>query len=67
MTKGFPSEFFHEPQAIHEISYWKATEHRNFLLYTVMVALNEIVDDEIYKHFLLLVCGRRTLVNPHLC
>jgi hypothetical protein len=49
-----PREFCRRPRALSEIDRWKATEFRQFLLYTGAVAIRKIVDEKVYKHFLLL-------------
>ena len=51
---SMPSEFARQPRALSEVDRWKATEFRQFLLYTGPVALHGIVKDEIYDHFLTL-------------
>lgn len=49
-----PSEINRKPRSLSELSRFKATEFRTFLLYTGIVALNYVVDAGIYNHFLLL-------------
>ena len=49
-----PSEFNRQPRSLDDLDYWKATELRSFLLYTGVVALKDIVTDEIYQHFICL-------------
>ena len=54
-----PSEFARKPRSLKEVAMWKATEHRQFLLYTGMVVLRAKVNSAIYNNFLLLsICMR---------
>lgn len=59
-----PSEFSRYCRSLDDLSLWKATECRQFLLYTGMVALKGNVDDNTYYHFLLLMSAIRLLVAP---
>nr|CAI5823835.1 unnamed protein product [Callosobruchus analis]CAI5849544.1 unnamed protein product [Callosobruchus analis] len=45
-------EFARRPQAIQTYSKWKATELRQFLLYTCPVVLKDILPMYMYNHFL---------------
>lgn len=47
-----PSEFAQQPRGLHELDRWKATEFRQFLLYTGPVVLKTVLSPERYKHFL---------------
>lgn len=66
-----PSEFKRKPRSIKELSRWKATEFRQFLLYTGVVVLKETFKragmKRIYSHFLKLVCAMRILLSEALC
>ena len=66
--RGFiAKEFARKPRALREINRWKATEFRQFLLYTGPVALINKLHQDVYKNFLQLHVGRFILVNPYLC
>lgn len=54
-----PSEFQRKPRSLHLLHFWKATEFRQFVLYTGVVALKNNVSDDIYYHFLTLHCAYR--------
>lgn len=56
-----PCEFQRSPRALKNIHFWKATEFRQFALYTGVVALKNNVDDDVFYHFLLLHCAYRIL------
>ena len=54
LNGAMPSEFARQPRALDEVDRWKATEFRQFLLYTGPIVLRNIVSKELYKHFLAL-------------
>ncbi len=49
-----PSEFARQPRSLKFLDRYKATEFRQFLLYTGMVVLRGVVPDAVYTHFLTL-------------
>ena len=56
-----PSEFARQPRSLAELDRWKATELRNFLLYTGPLVLKGIIDVNQCKHFLSLFVAIRLL------
>lgn len=56
-----PCEFSRTCQPLDDVSVWKATDFRQFLCYTGMVVLKDKLDNNVYYHFLLLVCAYRLL------
>lgn len=60
-----PNEFGRKPRPIDELKRWKATEYRQFLLYTGIVVLKDVVSDDTYYHFLLIHCAYRLLCCPY--
>lgn len=52
-----PREFNRKGRPLSEVDRWKASEFRQFLLYTGPVVLRSIVPVRTYKHFLLLFVG----------
>ena len=49
-----PSEFARKPRSLAEVKSWKATELRQFLLYTGPVILKDVINSNISQHFLAL-------------
>ncbi|EZA50809.1 hypothetical protein X777_11058 [Ooceraea biroi] len=58
-----PSEFARRPRAIDAFSKYKATELRQFLLYTGPVVTHGILNPQAYTHFLFLHTTIRILVS----
>ena len=47
-----PSEFARQPRSLDVFKRWKATEWRQFLLYTRPVVLKSVLNPTLYEHFL---------------
>ena len=62
-----PREFARKPRSLSEMERWKATEFRQFLLYTGPVVLQNVLPDVLYNHFLLLFSAISILSTPQLC
>ena len=52
LTGTLPGEFARQPRSLEELKRWKATEFRQFSLYTGPVVLKGVINDNIYIHFL---------------
>ena len=48
-----PREFNRKCRSLHELERWKATELRQFMLYSGIVALKKHLAQKVYNHFLL--------------
>ena len=60
-----PCEFSRKPRSVSELDRWKATEFRQFLLFTGPVVLKDVLPKELYSNFLLLHVAISCLVSPH--
>lgn len=58
-----PSDFARQPRSLSEIDRWKATEMRQFLLYTGPLVLIGVVHPNVYENLLLLSVGLHILLN----
>jgi hypothetical protein len=63
---SIPSAFARKPRGLGDLEYWKATEFRQFLLYTGQLVLKGVLRDELYSHFMTLCIAMRILVSPAL-
>ena len=61
-----PVEFARKPRSLDEVMRWKATEFREFMLYSGMLVLRHILSDDLYQHFMLLFVSMRILVSQQL-
>lgn len=61
VSSFFPSEFCRISRSLDEVSHWKATEFRQFLLYSGIFILKDCISSELYYLFLLLHSGIRLL------
>ncbi|XP_067637611.1 uncharacterized protein [Eurosta solidaginis] len=61
LSKFVPSEFSRVARDFNELSNWKSTEFRPFLLYTGIFVLKGCSSEDRYYHFLLLHTGIRLL------
>ncbi|XP_012524204.2 uncharacterized protein LOC105829709 [Monomorium pharaonis] len=61
LRKHIPFDFARKPRALDELDRMKATEYREFLLYTGPIVLRKIVRQDVYEHFLKLSVAIRIL------
>lgn len=70
LAKYIPLEFQRkqtENSRMHpfsQASRWKATESRQFLLYTSIICIKGVVSDDIYNNFIVLCVAIRILLSP---
>ena len=66
LTQFIPFEFARKPRSLDEVLRWKATEFREFMLYTGIVVLKDVLSEKLYNHFLLFFVSMRILVSEQL-
>ena len=59
-----PREFARQPRSIFDVERWKATEFRQFLLYTGPVVLRKVSTRDMYEHFLSFSVAISILLSP---
>ncbi|KAK6183410.1 hypothetical protein SNE40_010899 [Patella caerulea] len=59
-----PREFPRKCRSLYEVDRWKATEFRQFLLYSGILVLKKNLPAELYYHFLLLYVAIFCMSNP---
>ena len=57
-----PSDFARQPRRLDELKRWKATEFHQFLLYTGLVFLKDVLSQKSFEHFLSLSVSIRILI-----
>lgn len=62
-----PSDFVRHPRPLSEVDRFKATEFRQLLIYTGPVVFQDIVRDDVYKHFMLFSVAMFCMTSRHLC
>jgi len=64
LTSYCPREFARKPRSLADYKDYKATEGRQFVLYTGSIVLLNIMEQHGYMHFLLLHAAIRALCRP---
>jgi len=64
LKKYIPCEFARKPRSLKEVKQFKATEYRQFLLYTGPIVLKGILDSTKYDHFITLQTAITILLCP---
>lgn len=63
LIKYCPSDFARRPRSLDACTKYKATEYRQFLLYTGPVVTYGLLNQQVYTHFLFLHAAIRILVS----
>ena len=66
LQSHIPRDFARKPRTLREYKTWKATELRQFLLYSGPVVLRGILPTTLYEHFLALSVAIRILLTQEL-
>jgi hypothetical protein len=62
-----PREFARKPRSLFELDRWKASELRQFLLYTGLIVLKSEISDKFYENFRCLSIAIFLLSSERLC
>lgn len=66
LRKAIPSCFARKPRGLEDIDRWKATELRQFAVYTGKIVLKGILADELYDNFMAFSVALSLLLSPNL-
>lgn len=64
---SIPHEFARSPRSLDDLPRFKATEFRQFLLYTGPIILKGVLPDELYSHFMTLHVAIKILSSAETC
>lgn len=67
LRQYMPVEFQRKPRRLADIDQWKATEFRQFLLYTGPIVLQDILSSSHYRNFMNLSIAMYLMLCPALC
>lgn len=67
LREFMPREFSRKPRSLREVDRWKATEFRQFLVYTGPLVLSSQIPVNLYHNFMLLSVAVQILLSPRLC
>ena len=66
ISKNIPKDIFsRRPRSLDFVKYWKATEYRQFLLYTGHIVLKDLIPECYYNNFLMLNAASLILLRPN--
>ncbi|XP_043468219.1 uncharacterized protein LOC122502304 isoform X1 [Leptopilina heterotoma] len=71
LRKYIPQEFSRKPRSLKELRFWKATEYRQFVLYTGSFIFKGILPQKLYTHFntlhvaMRILCSKKLVKRPN--
>lgn len=65
LRKSQSSEFARRPRSLRDLKGWKATEFRNFLIYSGPIFLENVLKEEIYTNFMALHVAITIVSSPN--
>lgn len=65
LKNNIPRDFSRNPRGLDELARWKATEFRQFLIYTGIIVLHSIIPKNVYVNFIYLHVAMTILLSPN--
>jgi len=65
LNSKMPRDFARQPRSMYDMDKWKATEYRQFVLYTGPLVLRSVVSEKLYSHFLCLTVALSILLESN--
>lgn len=65
LNSKMPRDFTRQPRSMYDMDKWKATEYRQFVLYTGPLVLRSVVSEKLYSHFLCLTVALSILLESN--
>jgi len=66
LKSSITNDFQRKPRGVDEVSRWKATEFRTFLIYLGPLVLKNVISEPCYVHFMCLHTSISLLLTPNL-
>lgn len=65
LKKYITNDFSRKPRPLEDVNRWKATEFRQFLLYTGIIVLKNVISEDCYQNFLALNISMKILLSDN--